>query len=64
MPSFTYVGDDERTFPHVSLAVSPGDVVELDENPDARFFTDGGTPTPPAADPTPEPVPADEKDAD
>lgn len=35
---FRYLGDDARTFPHVSLEVEPGDTVELDENPDPRWF--------------------------
>ena len=38
MPSFRYVGDDGRVFPHVSLEVEPGDVVECDENPNPRYF--------------------------
>ena len=38
MPAFRYVGNDGRVFPHVSLTVAPGDVVEADANPDARYF--------------------------
>ena len=44
MPQFRYVGDDERVFPHVSLTVAPGDVVELDSNPDPRWFDEAKAP--------------------
>ena len=47
MPSFRYVGDDGRVFPHVSLEVEPGDVVERDENPNPRYFEPVTAPKPP-----------------
>jgi hypothetical protein len=34
---FRYDGDDVRIYPSVSLEVSPGDVVDLDEALDFRF---------------------------
>jgi hypothetical protein len=38
MPKFRFVGDCPRLYPQRSLEVAPGDVVELDVNPDeARF---------------------------
>lgn len=38
MSSFKYVGDSPRVFPTAMLEVAPGDVVDLDENPDPHFF--------------------------
>lgn len=38
MPHFKYVGDDARVYPDLSLEVTPGEVVELDEAPaDGRW---------------------------
>lgn len=38
MPRFSFVGDSPRVFPEIMLEVAPGDVVDLDENPDPHFF--------------------------
>jgi hypothetical protein len=38
MAQFTYTGDSPRTFPDHGLEVEPGDVVDLDENPDPHYF--------------------------
>lgn len=38
MPSFRFTGTDGREFPHVSLSVAVGDVIEADENPDPMWF--------------------------
>jgi hypothetical protein len=32
-----YDGEEPRVYPDLSLEVNPGDIVELDEPPDARF---------------------------
>lgn len=51
MPSYTYVGVEPRTYPAPPLAreLSPGDVVDLDEDqvPDDGRFTPTPTPEPP-----------------
>lgn len=36
---YRYIGDEQRTFPEHNLVVDPGDVVEVDGNPDPRWFT-------------------------
>lgn len=44
MASFLYIGDSQRVYPDQQAAdgstldVSPGDVVEAEENPDPRRF--------------------------
>ena len=57
MPSFLFRGDEPRTFPHLSLDVEPGQVVDVAENPDPRWFdpTDA-PPTEPITEPEPETV--------
>jgi len=35
---FRFTGDDGRMFPHVSLTVEPGDVIDAAENPDPMWF--------------------------
>ena len=44
MPKFEYIGDDERVFPESTLTVKPGDVVEVDTNPHARYFVEVDAP--------------------
>ena len=44
MPKFEYIGDDERVFPESTLTVEPGDVVEVDTNPSARYFVEVDAP--------------------
>ena len=59
MPQFTYVGDAPRLYPSLSLEVEPGQVVELDANPDlARFVpVDAPVDVPAPAEPAPEVTP-------
>ena len=62
MPDFTYVGDEPRYYPSLSLAVEPGDSVTLDSDPgDGRFRLKGAAPvsTTPLAPVAPAPVLAD-----
>ena len=35
---FKYVGDDVRVFPSIPATLSPGDVIDADENPHPRYF--------------------------
>ena len=54
---YKYTGDDERVFPDVSLIVNPGDTIDVEINPDEKFFqavTDTKSATP---IPTPTPTP-------
>jgi hypothetical protein len=54
VPTFTYVGDEPRYYPSLSLSVKPGDVVTLDTDPgDGRFKPKGSNAAAPSAD-TPE----------
>jgi hypothetical protein len=53
MPDFTYVGDDERYYPSLSLSVAPGDTVTLDSDPgDGRFAAKGSRKSVTATAPT------------
>lgn len=40
MPEYKHTGTDHRTFPDLGLEVDPGEVVELDSNPDPAFFAE------------------------
>lgn len=58
MPSYLYIGDDERYFPDAGVNVVPGETVELPENPDPRWFDPVGqsSPNPPAVEPVADPA--------
>ena len=44
MGHYKYLGDGPRTFPDHGLEVEPGDVVDLDGNPDPLFFEEASAP--------------------
>lgn len=39
MPSYTYIGDDERYYPDLGVAASPGDTATFDAKPDDMWAT-------------------------
>lgn len=38
MANYRYTGGDERVFPHLSLTVTSGDIVDAAENPNPAYF--------------------------